>query len=112
MRHSVLEASKRLEEDKLRRTHEVLKNTQQRVGGLVMRHHGQGKEVSSESAMDLMKQRDLDQQKLVDSANERAGRRRIKTKSDMSGMMISSNLTVSPSTKNALVATISEDDVE
>jgi len=111
MRHSVLEASKRLEEEKLRRTHEELQK-KQRVAGLVMRHR-QGTEISPESALDLMKQRDLDQQKLVDSANQRAGRKRIKTKSDMSGMMLSnSTLAVSPMTKSGLVATISEDDAE
>jgi hypothetical protein len=111
MRHSVLEASKRLEEEKLRRTHEELKNSQ-RVAGLVMRH-GQGKETSSESAIKLMKQRDLDQQILVDSANKRGGRRRIKTVSDMSGMMLSSSLTSSPIPKNPLTtSTISEEDTE
>jgi len=94
MRLSVLEASKRFEEEQIKRTKERLK-AQREAGkghfgaGLVMRH-GHSKELSSDSVRKFMKEKQKEQQPLVEKANKRGGRgrrTRKKTISDMSGML-------------------------
>lgn len=92
MRLAVLEASKRFEENRVRRTRESLlaQHSDKRVSaGLVLRH-GQAKELSAEALRKIMQQNEQQQQKLVQQATKRGGRgRRVrkKTVSDMSGML-------------------------
>lgn len=98
MRLAVLEASKRFEEEKVRRTREELKANQEKEGkgkhwgaGLVMRR-GHQKELSSEFIRSLMKERQAAHEILVETAARRGGRgtrTRKKTISDMSGMLLS-----------------------
>lgn len=120
MRLAVLEASKRFEEEQLRRTKAELQEAQQPSdqqpsdsrhfgAGLVMKR-GKKKEVSSDAIRSLMSERMSTQKTLVDIAARKGGRgrrARKKTVSDMSGMLLSippselsqSNLNEPPPTK-------------
>eukprot|EP00559_Dactyliosolen_fragilissimus_P001889 CAMPEP_0184864870 /NCGR_PEP_ID=MMETSP0580-20130426/16155_1 /TAXON_ID=1118495 /ORGANISM="Dactyliosolen fragilissimus" /LENGTH=1062 /DNA_ID=CAMNT_0027363801 /DNA_START=83 /DNA_END=3271 /DNA_ORIENTATION=+ len=95
MRLAVVEASKRFEEEQLRRTKQELRAQQEKkdnvrfAAGLVMRH-GHSKELSSDSIRKLMKQRQQEQESQLEKATMRGGRgrrTRKKTISDMSAMM-------------------------
>jgi hypothetical protein len=96
MRLSVMEASKRFEEQQARHARNVLlaqeeEENKARKGhaGLVMRRV-ENKTVSSEAVKQLLEQNRKEQQKLMEKANRIGGRgRRIrkKTISDMSGIM-------------------------
>lgn len=96
MRLAVLEASKRFEDQQFTRTKAELQAKQKaeeasvRFGaGLVMRR-GLKKELSSEAIRGLMRQKQEEQQTLVERATRRGGRgkrTRKKTISDMSGML-------------------------
>jgi calcium-dependent protein kinase len=98
MRLAVLEASKRFEEERIRRTKEELRASQESEAkgkhwgaGLVMRR-GHQKELSSEFIRSLMKERQTAHEILVETAARRGGRgtrSRKKTISDMSGMLLS-----------------------
>jgi Ca2+-binding EF-hand superfamily protein len=100
MRLSVLEASKRFEEEQTRRATEMLikqgeddgKETVAPVGaGLVMRH-GLREKVTSEAVKKWLYQNEKKQEALVEKANKRGGRgkrTRKKTISDMSGLLSS-----------------------
>lgn len=102
LRLSVLEASKRFEEQQAEHAREVILaqreaegKTDQGLGmiqaGLVMRH-GQKRQVSSQAIRELLQQTQSQQQALVEKANRRGGRgrrSRKKTISDMSGMLSS-----------------------
>lgn len=102
LRLSVLEASKRFEEQQAEHAREVILAQQEAEGktdqglgmiqaGLVMRH-GQKKQVSSQAIRELLQQTQSQQQALVEKANRRGGRgrrSRKKTISDMSGMLSS-----------------------
>jgi len=115
MRLAVLEASKRFEEEQLRRTKAELQEAPQPSdsrhfgAGLVMKR-GKKKEVSSGAIRSLMSERMCTQKTMVDIAARKGGRgRRVrkKTVSDMSGMLLSippselaqSNLNLPPPTK-------------
>ena len=96
MRLSVMEASKRFEEQQAKHARNVLlaqeeENNKARKGhaGLVMRRV-ENKTISSEAVKQLLEQNRKEQQKLMEKANRIGGRgRRIrkKTISDMSGIM-------------------------
>ena len=100
MRLSVMEATKRFEEQRARRARDELvaikEEEARKMGivpaGLVMKH-GTKVHVTSEAIRELMEKQQEEQQALVQKANRRGGRGRAsrkKTISDMSGMMISS----------------------
>ena len=93
MRLSVMEASKRFEEQQQRHAHEyLLKESQGNSApqaGLVMRR-GQNKQITSEAINKFLQQNETQQKALVEKANKRGGRgrrTRKKTISDMSGMI-------------------------
>lgn len=96
MRLSVVEASKRFEEQQARHARDILVaqaedgvNGGMIQAGLVMRR-GQGQTVTSEAVNKLLQENLTQQQALVEKANKRGGRgRRTRTKtiSDMSGMV-------------------------
>lgn len=94
MRLAVLEASKRFEEEQLRRAKAELQQAQQPDGrhfgaGLVMKR-GKKKEVSSDAIRKLMSERQSRQKTMVDIAARKGGRgkrARKKTVSDMSAML-------------------------
>ena len=97
MRHAVLEASKRFEDEQMRRTKAELQAKQAEKSGrkfgagLVMRR-GHKKEVSSETIRTLMVQRRKAHETVVEDAAKKSGRAtsrrgRMKTVSDMSQMM-------------------------
>jgi hypothetical protein len=95
MRISVVEASKRFEEQQARHARDFLIAQNEAEGdsliiaGLVMRR-GQNKQVSSEAIKTHLEQSQNQQEALVVKANKRGGRgprTRKKTISDMSGMM-------------------------
>jgi calcium-dependent protein kinase len=98
MRIAVQEATKRFEEQQMKRTRaelqaqEAAKTGSVRVGaGLVMRH-GHSKELSSEAIRTLLKRKKKEQEALLEVANKRGGRgrrTRKKTISDMSAMLVS-----------------------
>eukprot|EP01083_Nonionella_stella_P210253 761350_1 len=100
MRVSVLEASKRFEEKQVCRVLQEHNNKQELssnqssglIGaGLVMRH-GHREQLSSDAVRKILQQRQKKQRKLLEKANKQAGRgrrRRIKTVSDMSGLLAS-----------------------
>lgn len=102
LRLSVLEASKRFEEQQAEHAREVILSQQEAEGkteqamgmiqaGLVMRH-GLKQQVSSQAIRELLQQTQSQQQALVEKANRRGGRgrrSRKKTISDMSGMVSS-----------------------
>lgn len=102
MRLAVLEASKRFEEEQLRRTKAELQEAQQPSdqqpsdsrhfgAGLVMKR-GKKKEVSSDAIRSLMSERMCTTKTMVDIATRKGGRgrrARKKTVSDMSGMLLS-----------------------
>jgi len=98
MRLSVVDASKRFEEEQVKRTKQRLKKESNGGkghfgAGLVMRH-GQKKELSADTIRQLIKDKQKEQQPLVEKANRRCGRgrrSRKKTISDMSGMLASAN---------------------
>jgi len=90
-RHSITEASKRFEDEQMRRAKKTLQAQtsaiEQRRASLVMRR-GQG--MSEESIKGFLKKTLDERQKQMDKANRRGGRGRHgrkKTISDMSGMM-------------------------
>ena len=90
-RHSIMDASKRFEEEQMRRARKTLQaqaiTTEQQRASLVMRR-GQG--MSEESIKGFLKKTLEERQKQMDKANRRGGRGRHgrkKTISDMSGMM-------------------------
>lgn len=98
MRHAVLDASKRFEEERARHAREIIL-AQREVddgkgaskAGLVMRH-GHKKQVSSEAIRSFMEQDSKATTALVEKANRRGGRgrrSRKKTISDIRGMMSS-----------------------
>ena len=98
MRQAVLEASKRFEEEQLRRTKAELQQEQAQQppdprhfgAGLVMKR-GKKKEVSSNQIRHLMSERNDTQKTMVDIAARKGGRgrrARKKTVSDMSGMLM------------------------
>ena len=97
MRLSVLEASRRFEEQQTRRARDTLIAQKEAEAGLmgaglVMRH-GLKVQVSSEAIRKLLDENRAEQQVLVEKANRRGGRGRSsrkKTISDMSAMMTSS----------------------
>jgi hypothetical protein len=92
MRVSVLEASRRFEEEQTRRARDTLIAQTIVQAGLVMRH-GHKVQVTSEAIRALLEENKAEQQVLVEKANKRGGRGRAsrkKTISDMSGMLISS----------------------
>jgi len=94
MRLAVLEASKRFEEEQLRRTKAELQQAQQPEArhfgaGLVMKR-GKKKEVSSDAIRKLLNERQSKQKTMVDIAARKGGRGkrvRKKTVSDMSAML-------------------------
>jgi len=90
MRLAVLEASKRFEDQQIKRTKEELQANERFVAaGLVMRH-GHKKELSSEAIRTLMKEKQKEQHQRLEVANKRGGRgkrTRKKTISDMSAML-------------------------
>lgn len=95
MRHAVLEASKRFEDQQVERTKAELQAKQQAESssgaGLVMRR-GHKKEVSSDTIRKLMIQKQKEHESVVSNAARKAGRARPrrgrkKTVSDMSAMM-------------------------
>lgn len=104
MRLSVLEASKRFEEQQAQHARDVILAQRERKegregtgiqgmiqAGLVM-IHGHKKQVSSKAIRTLLEKNNEQQQELVEKANRRGGRgrrSRKKTISDMSGMMTS-----------------------
>jgi hypothetical protein len=104
LRLSVLEASKRFEEQQAAHARDVLlaqheaegkvndaNNTQVIHAGLVMRH-GERKHISSEAIRSLLRENQRQQQALVEKFSKRGGRgKRIrkKTVSDMAGMLSS-----------------------
>ena len=104
MRHSVIEASKRLEKERQRRAREEM----QAGAGLSMRH---GEELSADAIQKFVLQQEMEEKKKVQEATKRAGRRhqRTKTNSDIRGMFggpgtpgsAPSNLTV-PKGKSAV----------
>jgi len=90
MRVAVLEASKRLEEEQQRRAREEMRREQARSSsargaGLVMRHGG---ELSADAIKQFVIQQQKEEQKKVQEATKRAGRRhaRNRTASDIRGM--------------------------
>ena len=89
MRLAVHEASKRLEEEQQRRAREEMRKEQlksNRLGaGLIMRHGG---ELSADAIKQLVQKRQQEEQKKVQEAVSRSGRRhnRNKTASDIRGM--------------------------
>jgi hypothetical protein len=92
MRISVMEASRRFEEQQARRARDTLIAQTIVQAGLVMRH-GHKVQVTSEAIRALLEENKAEQQVLVEKANKRGGRGRAsrkKTISDMSGMLISS----------------------
>jgi hypothetical protein len=104
LRLSVLEASKRFEEQQAAHARDVLmaqheaegkindaNNTQVIHAGLVMRH-GERKHISSEAIRSLLRENQRQQQALVEKFSKRGGRGkkiRKKTVSDMAGMLSS-----------------------
>lgn len=96
MRLSVMEASKRFEEQQARHAHDVLLAQQAETdslnkgqAGLVMRRV-QNKTVSTEQVRKLLEQNKKEQQSLMEVANRRGGRgrrTRKKTISDIGGML-------------------------
>ena len=96
MRLSVVEASKRFEEQQARHVRDILVAQAEHGGkggtvpaGLVMRR-GQGQTVTSEAVNKLLQENKRQEQALVEKANRRGGRgrrTRKKTISDMSGMV-------------------------
>eukprot|EP00979_Chaetoceros_neogracilis_P002399 scaffold410_cov267-Chaetoceros_neogracile.AAC.47 len=110
MRLAVLEASKRFEEEQLRRTKAELQLEQAQQppdprhfgAGLVMKR-GKKKEVSSNQIRHLMSERMDTQKTMVDIAARKGGRgrrARKKTVSDMSGMLMMIPPTEFPPTKD------------
>ena len=89
MRLAVLDASKRLEEEQQRRAREEMKKEQARTNtmgaGLIMRHGG---ELSADAIKQFVVQRQKEEQKSIEQAVSRSGRRhnRNKTASDIRGM--------------------------
>ena len=94
MRHAVLEASKRFEEQRAEMEIERLKAANPKAvpsAGLTMRH-GHKKELSSDSLQHIMMQNQKNQNTNLEKANRRGGRgrrSRKKTVSDMAGMLSS-----------------------
>jgi calcium-dependent protein kinase len=96
MRLAVLEASKRFEDQQLRRTKAELQAQQHEDArhfgaGLVMRR-GHKKELSTDAIRSLMSDRQTKQKSMFETAARRGGRgkrARKKTVSDMSGMLLS-----------------------
>ena len=92
MRLSVVEASKRLEEEQQRRAREVMRKEQANASkgaGLIMRHGG---ELSADAIKQFVLQQQKEEQRKVQEATKRAGRRhaRNRTASDIRGMFGSS----------------------
>lgn len=88
MRFAVLEASKRLEEEQQRRAREEMQKEQaltNKGAGLIMRHGG---ELSADSIKQFVCQQQKEQEKNLQEATKRAGRRhnRNRTSSDIRGM--------------------------
>jgi len=110
MRLAVLEASKRLEEEQQRRAREEMQKEQAKSNssaGLIMRHGG---ELSVDAIKQFVVQQRKEEQKKVQEATKRAGRRhtRNKTSSDIRGMFAGSgsdlsNLTSPPERKPTAV---------
>jgi len=108
MRLAVLEASKRLEEEQQRRAREEMRKEQARSNssaGLIMRHGG---ELSADAIKQFVVQQQKEEQRKVQEATKRAGRRhnRNKTASDIRGMFGGSgselsNLTLQPKREQA-----------
>lgn len=91
MRLAVLEASKLFEEQQMKHVFkEEVKKSSARVGaGLVMKH-GQSKKLSTDEVRKILRQRQEEQQTLVEKASKKGGRaRRKKTVSDMTAMLAS-----------------------
>merc|ERR1719206_494571 len=90
MRMAVLEASKRLEEEQQRRAREEIRKEQalsNKSAGLIMRHGG---ELSADAIKQFVVQQQKEEQRKVQEATKRAGRRRNRTSSDIRGMFGSS----------------------
>lgn len=89
MRISVLEASRRFEEEQARRARDTLIAQKLSQAGLVMRH-GHKVQVTSEAIRKYLTENKAEQQELVEKANRRAGRGRSsrkKTISDLNAML-------------------------
>jgi calcium-dependent protein kinase len=89
MRISVLEASRRFEEEQARRARDTLIAQKLSQAGLVMRH-GHKVQVTSEAIRKYLKENKAEQQELVEKANRRGGRGRSsrkKTISDLNAML-------------------------
>eukprot|EP00980_Cylindrotheca_fusiformis_P000369 scaffold91_cov127-Cylindrotheca_fusiformis.AAC.29 len=89
MRTSVLEASRRFEEEQARRARDTLIAQKLSQAGLVMRH-GHKVQVTSEAIRKYLTENKAEQQELVEKANRRAGRGRSsrkKTISDLNSML-------------------------
>jgi hypothetical protein len=89
MRISVLEASRRFEEEQARRARNTLIAQKLSQAGLVMRH-GLKVQVTSEAIRKYLKENKEEQQELVEKANRRGGRGRSsrkKTISDLNAML-------------------------
>ncbi|KAL7484260.1 hypothetical protein ACHAW6_009897 [Cyclotella cf. meneghiniana] len=110
MRLAVLEASKRLEEEHQRRAREEMRKEQARSNkggaGLIMRHGG---ELSADAIKQFVVQRQKEEQKKIDQAVSKGGRRhnRNKTASDIRGMFggsgseLNNQLTLPPQRKTS-----------
>jgi hypothetical protein len=89
MRLSVIEASRRFEEEKARRARDTLIAQKLSQAGLVMRH-GHKVQVTSETIRKYLKENKAEQEVLVEKANRRGGRGRYarkKTISDLNAML-------------------------
>lgn len=89
MRLSVLEASRKFEEEQARRARDTLIAQKLSQAGLVMRH-GHKVQVTTEAIRSYLKENKAEQQELVEKANRRGGRGRSsrkKTISDLNAMM-------------------------
>jgi len=101
MRLGVLEACKRFEEQQVFRVLQEQKQQLEARGitgggigaGLVMRH-GHSEQLSSDAIRKILEEREKAQRALIAKANSKSGRgrrRKIKTVSDMSGMLVNSS---------------------
>jgi Ca2+-binding EF-hand superfamily protein len=113
MRLAVLDASKRLDDERQRRARETMRreSMSNKVGaGLIMRHGG---ELSADAIKQFVVQQQKEEQRQVHEASKRAGRRhaRNRTSSDIRGMFGSygselANLTTPPVRETFAVAGI------
>jgi Ca2+-binding EF-hand superfamily protein len=113
MRLAVLDASKRLDDERQRRAREEMRreSMSNKVGaGLIMRHGG---ELSADAIKQFVVQQQTEEQRQVHEASKRAGRRhaRNRTSSDIRGMFGSygselANLTTPPVRETIAVAGI------